>query len=247
MEFQRSPQFHPSSKWKIHGGYPPRWRYHPVKRAHNARIGVWQFGDAQVSIRPKLSKNPRHFQELRRFLHHKAFHFKVGKRNFADVWESSLISFQEWLDRVDCEGQSDPRCLPFHIFKTEVSIGILATDKGRREFAITHGPPSKRHDDNELRWKSPRGRCMVASNFTSRGMNWKKGSIGTLIRERGDERCLPPRGSGKSSVVNTSTYTQMGTLDRETPEGNWIRSQKEKPAYMRALRSDNPSTSTISG
>ncbi len=164
---------HPNGRYTE--AIPPDGATTLYKRAHNARIGVWQFGDAQVSIRPKLSKNPRHFQELRRFLHHKAFHFKVGKRNFADVWESSLISFQEWLDRVDCEGQSDPRCLPFHIFKTEVSIGILATDKGRREFAITHGPPSKRHDDNELRWKSPRGALHGGEQLHISGYELEKG------------------------------------------------------------------------
>ena len=145
------------------------------KRAHNARVGVWQFGDTHVPIRPMLSKNPKHYRELGRFLRHKAFYFKVGKRSFADVWESSLISFQEWLDRVDCEGQSDPRCLPFHVFKTVVPIGVLATDKGRRAFANTHGAPSNRHDDNELRWRSPRGALHGGEQLHISGYELKKG------------------------------------------------------------------------
>ena len=145
------------------------------KRAHNARVGVWQFDDTHVPIRPMLSNNPKHYQELRRFLCHKAFRFKVGKKNFSDVWESSLTSFQEWLDHIDCEGQSDPRCLPFHIFQSVVSIDILATDEGRRVFANMHGSPSNRHDDNALRWRSPRGALHGGEQLHVSGYELEKG------------------------------------------------------------------------
>ena len=162
-----------------HGRYtetiPPDRATILYKRAHNARVGIWQFGDTHVSVRPKLSKNPKHYQELGRFLYHKAFHFKIGKKRFTDVWESSLTSFQEWLDHIDCEGQSDPRCLPFHIFQSVVPIDILATDEGRREFANMHGPPSRRRDGNDLRWRSPRGALHGGEQLHISGYELEKG------------------------------------------------------------------------
>lgn len=169
----RSCILHPDGRYME--AIPPDDAIALYKRAHNARIGVWQFGDTYVPTRPMLSKNPRHYQALGRFLHHKAFRFKIGNGGFADVWESSLISFQEWLDRVDCEGQSDPRCLPFHIFQTAVPIGILATHDGRRSFANAHGAPSNRHDDNDLRWRSPRGALHGGKQLHISGYELEKG------------------------------------------------------------------------
>lgn len=167
---------HPDGRYRE--AIPPDDATALYKRAHNARVGVWQFGDTYVPTRPMLSKNPRHYQALERFLNHKAFRFKVGKRNFADVWESSLIAFQEWLDRIDCEGHSDPRCLPLHIFDTSVHIPILATANGRRAFANRHGAPSSRQDDSDLRWRSPRGglhggdQLNVSGYELPRGFHW---------------------------------------------------------------------------
>ena len=146
------------------------------KRAHNARVGVWQFGATHVPIGPTLSKNPKDYLTLGNFLRHKAFHFNVGKRNFAEVWESSLTSFREWLARIDCEGQSDPRCLPLHIFKTAAPIGVLATASGRKAFSNSHGAPSNRKDDNHLRWKRGplhgRDQLHVAGYELEKGFHW---------------------------------------------------------------------------
>ena len=148
------------------------------RRAHNVRVGIWQFGDTYAPIRPELSRNPKHYLGLGKFLRHKAFHFNVGKKDFAAVWAQSLASFQEWLGRVDCEGQSDPRCLPFHIFGTAVPIEILTAAKGRRTFANRHGPQSNRRDDNDLSWRSPRTalhggeQLHISGHELERGFHW---------------------------------------------------------------------------
>ena len=198
---------------------PPDGATNLYKRAHNARIGVWQFGNAYVPVRPMLSKNPKHYQELGRFLHHKAFHFKVGKGAFADVWESSLGSFQEWLDRVDCEGQSDPRCLPFHIFKTVVPIGILATEKERKAFSNTHGAPSNRHDGYDLRWRSPRGALHGGGQLHISGYELEKGFHWDVDSGKGRRTVITTEGEwtiqrGEYLNIYPDGYVRPGNIRR---------------------------------
>ena len=150
------------------------------KRAHRARIGIWDYGNTYVPLRSDsdLARNPKHYRTLKRFLCHKAFYFNIGKKAFTDVWEKSLESFQEWLDNIDCEGQTDPRCLPFHIFRTSVSIETLATTEGRRIFTNKHHPQSNRPDDNGLHWRSPRGalhgneQLHISGRELERGFHW---------------------------------------------------------------------------
>ena len=177
------------------GAITPRDATTLYRSAHRARVGVWQICYAHAPIRPAPSKNWNHYMTLGRFLRYKAFHFNVGKRKFADVWPSSLISFQEWLKRVDCEGQSDPRCLPFHIFGSGVPVDDLATGEGRYAFANKHGSSAARLDDNHLRWKSPRGslhgreRLQVSGRDLEKGFHWdvdsrKKSHTVTSTAER---------------------------------------------------------------
>lgn len=148
------------------------------KRIHRARVGVWQVGDADVPIRPEPKSITRHFVNLRHFLEHKAFHARLPPGDYNDLWSTSLADFDQWLDRVACEGEGDPRCLPFHVFKTEFPTSDLATQDGRSAFAAEHGSQSRRIDGNQLHWDRPSGAfhgravLQVAGRDLVQGFHW---------------------------------------------------------------------------
>ena len=63
---------------------------------------------------------------------------------------NQLEAYEAWCELVECEGGRDPRCLPFHIFKSGNSD--LDTPERRRHFDDIHGTGARRQDDNELAW-----------------------------------------------------------------------------------------------
>ncbi len=148
------------------------------KRIHRARVGVWQVGYAHAPTNPRPRRNKRDYVSLHRFVRHKAFHHNVHEGRFNDLWHSSLVSFWNWLDRIGCENEADPRCLPFHVFETQFSIDKLETEAGRSEFAQTHGSQSSRNDSNQLRWERPKGQghgqeiLNVSGYNLARGFHW---------------------------------------------------------------------------
>ena len=148
------------------------------RRMHRARVGVWQIDKAQVPISPEFAPNPKRVITLRSFLMHKAFHYTLPEGNFQSAWDSSCDKFDEWINRVGCEGEGDPRCLPLHVFKTKLDLNQLATVEGRSLFGQTHGPQSSRADSNELHWRRPRGpyhgrdSLYVAGCRLAQGFHW---------------------------------------------------------------------------
>ena len=147
-------------------------------RIHRSRIGVWQIGYAHVPRKPRPRPIVRDYVELHRFISHKAFHCKLPKVDTSDYWFTSLPAFRKWLGQICCDGESDPRCLPFHIFSTKQRISDLATQVGRSAFVDVHGPQSSRVDNNKLRWDRPSGTyhgretLHVAGRDLARGFHW---------------------------------------------------------------------------
>ena len=148
------------------------------KRMHRARVGVWQIGKAHAPIKPRPKISVNDYVELRHFITHKAFHRKVSIQSFHSQWRSSLTDFHTWLKNILCAGEGDPRCLPFHVFRTNFKVSDLATQAGRSQFAKTHGPQSSRVDQNQLRWTRPKGphhgreALQVAGRDLAPGFHW---------------------------------------------------------------------------
>ena len=135
------------------------------------RVGVFQIGAADAPIRPQPRLVIRDYIPLHRFVAHKAFHRTIQMEGLESQLTSSLTAFSTWLGQIDCEGEADPRCLPFPVFSTKSDVSDLATPNGRTAFAQIHGRQSSRVDDNDLvveqrtasrpgatanRWASPR-------------------------------------------------------------------------------------------
>ena len=148
------------------------------KRAHRARVGVFQIGDAHVPIKPQPRPTVRDYVQLRGFVKHKAFHARIPQNDVDSQWSSSLTAFGRWLDGTWCDGEGDPRCLPLHVFETDFETDRLSSAEGRSAFAQMHGPQSSRVDLRQLRWKRPQGAyhgsesLHVAGYDLVRGFHW---------------------------------------------------------------------------
>ena len=146
---------------------------------HTKRIGVWQVGNAHAPVRPNPVRNPKQYVRLSRFVRYKAFHCRIDPSRFSEHWEESAIAFQSWIGGIGCEGEGDPRCLPFHVFKTDYAGYDLDTQSDRQQFAQHHGSQSSRRDDNRLLWDRPYANQMhgqpvlqVAGRDLIRGFHW---------------------------------------------------------------------------
>ena len=146
------------------------------KRLHRARVGVWQIGDARAPTTPKPRHARKDYVSLADFVCHKAFHVGLSRNGFAESWREPLCDFQQWLSAIGCENESDPRCLPFHIFDTRFDIDRLASASGRSSFTKTHGPQSSRIDDRGLTWhrgkRHGREILHVAMRELAQGFHW---------------------------------------------------------------------------
>ena len=176
--FQERPTRLVHSDGRPLGTIKPRDATNLYKRLHRARVGVWQIGCAHTPTNPQPHRNAKDYVRLHRFVLHKAFHCNVQRERFDESWPNSLVAFQKWLDRIGCENESDPRCLPFHVFDTKFRIDDLATSTGRSEFAADHGSQSSRVDSSGLRWGRPGGGghgreiLHVAGYDLDRGFHW---------------------------------------------------------------------------
>ena len=153
------------------------------KAIHRRRVGVWHTGEALAPIVP-WPESPRHYIGLRDFVRHKAFCRNLFADPIHKQWLAALSEFESWFSGIWCENEGDPRCLPFHVFKTSFSTDRLASRQGRIAFANGHGPQSSRADDNGLRWNRPQGQyhgrevVQIAGRDLVRGFHWDVENLG---------------------------------------------------------------------
>lgn len=121
-------------------------------RVHRQRVAILVFGtDPVVPLLPNQADAIRRRRTipLRQFLDYKSCWIRVPKNDPTNLSWAGI--FESWCRRADCEGEHDPRCLPFHVFSSRIGAG-LEDDSRRREFNEYHGAGSTRVDDKELQW-----------------------------------------------------------------------------------------------
>ena len=155
----------------------PQDAVHLYQRIHRARVGVCQFGEADICTIPGNKPQPKDFMRLRKFICNKAFHVRIPPDKFDETWEESLVDFQAWRTTVCCENEGDPRCLPFHLFSTSFNLDDLITAAGRERFTDQHGRQSRRSDDAKLVWQRPGDfhgydDLQVAGQRLAKGFHW---------------------------------------------------------------------------
>lgn len=88
---------------------------------------------------------------LLRFCRYKSFAVSV-RSNSAASWDAD---FAEWLRHVGCDGPTDPRVLPFHIFEAKDAYELDdSTERGR--FRRSHQHRGALVDKRTRRWVSAR-------------------------------------------------------------------------------------------
>ena len=168
-------------------------------RVHLRNMGVIEVDRIHVPATARPGKSLRWYLPLQQFVTYKALHQRIDRRTSTDRWaEQTAKDLQDWIDRSDkWEGESDPRCLPFHVFTANQRHYELDAPDGRRRFNDDHGRQGSRRDSNGLQWERPNARDMhgrlalhVAGRPLIRGFHWDV-SIGS-------------RATGPTEVSNTT-------------------------------------------
>lgn len=153
------------------------------KRLHLAPTLVLCF--RAVFVRRDPSRNPptqRDAISLKRFVDYKSV-FCLAQESRALL--AAFDRFSAWRSEVCCDGDSDPRILPLHIFATAAHPDRLADGEGTRAFNAKYGPASERIDAKQRIWTRAsrtayhgRGNRFVAGKLLPEGMHWDVSGFG---------------------------------------------------------------------
>ena len=150
-------------------------------RMHLRNIGVVQVDKTHVPVTPNPKNSLRYFLPLQQFVRYKALHRRIDLGAFADhSAERVATDLRDWIAQSNkCEGEKDPRCLPFHVFSANLKHYDLDVPDGRRRFNEDHGPQGSRRDNKGLHWDRPSARDMhgrralhVAGCRLIQGFHW---------------------------------------------------------------------------
>ncbi|HEV2198938.1 MAG TPA: hypothetical protein VGR73_03885 [Bryobacteraceae bacterium] len=119
-------------------------------RVHRSRVATLVVGkDPRVPLDPnevEALRFKRHVQ-LRRFVEYKSCWIRIPNDPANDSW---IGVFASWCERIECEGEHDPRCLPFHVFSGE-GAGLQYNGR-RRAFDDRYGLGGDRIDGQGAQW-----------------------------------------------------------------------------------------------
>jgi len=189
-------------------------------KLHRGRVGVLQLSDTHVPVTPNPKR--RDYVSLLRFVRYKAFFYPIHDDGITEQIADHIVNcFQEWIDFMNCEGEDDPRCLPFHVFDADDKYN-LDTAIHRQSFEANHRVRNFRRDGDGLDWRRPNSRQMhgretlqVAGRELIRGFHWDVSS-----------------GAGSKRISSTSAVWQL------EPDGYvniypdaYIRAQKAKRIF----------------
>ena len=121
-------------------------------RLHRQRVAVLVIGrDPLVPLHPRIEEaaRPHRHVPLRRYVAYKSLWIRLPL--FDATNESWAGSFSAWCEAIDCEGEHDPRCLPFHVFSGN-GRGLEGAD-GRVSFDERYGSGPFRIDERAAEWR----------------------------------------------------------------------------------------------
>jgi hypothetical protein len=125
---------------------------HLYPRLHRRRLVVLVIGrDPLVPLHPRIAEAvwPRRHVPLRRYVDYKSLWIRLPLLDPTN--ESWAGSFSSWCEMNDCEGEHDPRCLPFHVFSGD-GKGLEDTDR-RARFDGRYGKGPLRTDEQAGEWR----------------------------------------------------------------------------------------------
>jgi hypothetical protein len=119
-------------------------------RVHRSRVAMLVVGrDPRIPLHPSEAEALRFRRHvpLRRFVEYKSCWIRIPNDPTNDSW---IGVFESWCQRVECESEHDPRCLPFHVFSGD-GTNLQNADR-RRAFDDQYGTGADRFDEEESRW-----------------------------------------------------------------------------------------------
>lgn len=121
-------------------------------RVHRRRLVVLVIGrDPLVPLHPRIEEAtmPKKHVPLRRFVSYKSLWIRLpADKPQDDTWAGR---FESWSETIDCEGEHDPRCLPFHVFSGD-GRGLDKPER-RSSFDDRYGSGSSRTDEKDAAWR----------------------------------------------------------------------------------------------
>ena len=193
-------------------------------------------------LRPVPRRYLKDYISLYQFARYKSFFHTIDPSEFkAQQAEKMLSAMEHWITQInDFAGESDPRCLPLHVFHARRSCYDLDAADGRKQFNKDHPPQGSRTDKNGIDWKRAHdmhgrevlqiaGRCLI------KGFHWD---------------AMPgSRTSGSKTVSNTVAIWKVSAdghvniyPDAKNPQRKKIAPRstvtKKKPALKRAFLFD---------
>lgn len=150
----RSVRDHRSRDVRIHT-LNPQQATHLYVRLHRHPVGVIQLHETYVPKIPKPERNLRDYIPLSKFVQYKSFFDTINPNEFdTEQAEETLSAMENWITETnDFARESDPRCLPFHVFSVHRTRYELDTPDGRNQLNRDHGPQKSREDRNGLDWE----------------------------------------------------------------------------------------------
>lgn len=115
---------------------------------HLGRNAVFQTGKAQVLLNPTGAYESSNVVSFARLVRHKVFFVQFdGLTPPTDV----LAEYDSWSLESHCDSHRDCRVLPLHMFSPRSNLD-LSSEKGRKEFELVHGSPSRLKDEKSRSW-----------------------------------------------------------------------------------------------
>lgn len=157
------------------------------RRMHRTRVAVVSIqapavGGPQIRMRPmpkhgQIFLKGRELMSVRQLSRHKAFFLRLRWDRDHQTWASTFAS---WMNRVECDGIQDPRCVPFQVFLTARHWSkTIAGPAGRRRFDSEHGGATRRTDTRGLVWMTgtnhglqQQDALQIAGNPLPIGFHW---------------------------------------------------------------------------
>ena len=118
------------------------------RRSHRAKVGVLFTGRPAVLPRPGPARRSDRTVALATFVRYKAYTARLPTD--PACISRCLDAYEAWCRDTGCENANDPRCLPFHIFRSG-HVG-LDTPEERRRFNEIHGGGARRRDERDFSW-----------------------------------------------------------------------------------------------
>lgn len=140
--------------------------------AHRNFVAVVQIAAVGVLKNPENRATPRNTMTLEKFVRYKACFIVASPEHSTD---DIVRVAEDWIEVVRCAGDSDPRCLPLHVFSPDRDwVGLESSTVA---FDDHHGIGNRRTDSVGRRWPKDLSHHglqvdVVAGHSMQQGFHW---------------------------------------------------------------------------